>query len=65
MFGLSLTSTTKMPNFRLTDRQIQAISAYIWQTSFSDAPLLLPAAFHRVDAHSEHGILRVKLYRYQ
>jgi hypothetical protein len=35
------------------------------KTSFSDAPLLLPAAFHRVDAHSEHGILRVKLYRYQ
>src|SRR5579864_8619749 len=24
--------TTKMPNFRLTDHQIQAISAYIWQT---------------------------------
>jgi cytochrome c551/c552 len=28
--------TTKMPNFRLTDHQIQAISAYIWQTGFSD-----------------------------
>jgi hypothetical protein len=27
--------------------------------------LLLPGAFHRIDAHSEHGILRVKLYRYQ
>ena len=35
------------------------------KTSFSDAPLLLPGAFHRIDAHSEHGILRVKLYRYQ
>ncbi len=23
--------TTKMPNFRLSDHQIQAISAYIWQ----------------------------------
>ncbi|HWZ75409.1 MAG TPA: hypothetical protein VNX87_02675 [Candidatus Sulfotelmatobacter sp.] len=28
--------TTKMPNFRLTDHQIQAISAYIWQTGFTD-----------------------------
>jgi len=28
--------TTKMPNFRLTDYQIQAISAYIWQTAFTD-----------------------------
>src|SRR3954469_9534125 len=29
--------TTKMPNFRLTDHQIQAISAFIWQSAFSDA----------------------------
>src|SRR5438876_8372868 len=29
--------TTKMPNFRLNDGQIRAISAYIWQSSFSDA----------------------------
>ena len=29
--------TTKMPNFRLNDHQIQAISAYIWQSGFSDA----------------------------
>jgi hypothetical protein len=35
------------------------------KTSFSDAPLLLPGAFHRIDAHSEHGVLRVKLYRYE
>jgi cytochrome c551/c552 len=28
--------TTKMPNFRLADHQIQAISAYIWQTAFTD-----------------------------
>ena len=28
--------TTKMPNFRLTDHQIQAISAYIWQTGFTE-----------------------------
>jgi len=28
--------TTKMPNFRLTDHQIQAISAYIWQSAFTD-----------------------------
>ncbi|MBZ5573444.1 MAG: c-type cytochrome [Acidobacteriia bacterium] len=30
--------TTKMPNFRLTDHQIQAISAYLWQSAFTDAP---------------------------
>ncbi len=30
-------STTKMPNFRLTDHQIQAISAYIWQSAFTDS----------------------------
>jgi len=29
--------TTKMPNFRLTDHQIQAISAYIWQSGFVDS----------------------------
>jgi cytochrome c551/c552 len=28
--------TTKMPNFRLSDHQIQAISAYIWQSGFTD-----------------------------
>src|SRR5579871_2564151 len=28
--------TTKMPNFRLNDRQIQAISAYIWQSALTD-----------------------------
>src|SRR6202022_4558644 len=30
-------ATTKMPNFRLTDRQIQAISAYIWQSGLTDS----------------------------
>ena len=29
--------TTKMPNFRLTDHQIQAISAYVWQSGLTDA----------------------------
>ena len=29
--------TTKMPNFRLTDHQIQAISAYFWQSAFTDS----------------------------
>ncbi|MGO9123344.1 MAG: c-type cytochrome [Terriglobales bacterium] len=29
--------TTKMPNFRLNEHQIQAISAYIWQSAFTDA----------------------------
>ncbi|HZQ23746.1 MAG TPA: c-type cytochrome [Terriglobales bacterium] len=28
--------TTKMPNFRLTDQQIRAISAYIWQSALTD-----------------------------
>src|SRR5581483_7723869 len=28
--------TTKMPNFRLTDDQIKAISAYLWQSGLSD-----------------------------
>jgi hypothetical protein len=28
--------TTKMPNFRLTDEQIKAISAYIWQAGLTD-----------------------------
>ena len=27
---------TKMPNFRLNDHQIQAISAFIWQSGFTD-----------------------------
>jgi mono/diheme cytochrome c family protein len=29
--------TTKMPNFRLTDAQIKAISAYLWQSGFTDS----------------------------
>ena len=28
--------TTKMPNFRLTDHQIEAISAFIWQSGLTD-----------------------------
>jgi len=28
--------TTKMPNFRLNDEQIRAISAYVWQSGLSD-----------------------------
>ncbi|HET9409912.1 MAG TPA: cytochrome c [Candidatus Sulfotelmatobacter sp.] len=28
--------TTKMPNFRLNDHQIQAISAYLWQSALTD-----------------------------
>jgi hypothetical protein len=28
--------TTKMPNFRLTDHQIQAIAAFIWQSGLTD-----------------------------
>ena len=29
--------TTKMPNFRLSDHQIQAISAFIWQSGLTDS----------------------------
>ncbi len=29
-------STTKMPNFRLNDDQVKAISAYIWQSALTD-----------------------------
>src|SRR5579863_4570910 len=29
--------TTKMPNFQLSDEQIKAISAFIWQSGFTDA----------------------------
>jgi hypothetical protein len=35
------------------------------RTSDKDQALLLPGAFHRIDAGSQHSILRVKLYRYQ
>ncbi len=31
-------ATTKMPNFRLSDRQIESISAYLWQTALTDPP---------------------------
>jgi cytochrome c2 len=41
--------TTKMPNFRLTDRQIQAISAFIWQSGFTD-----PLPKHKL-GNAEHG----------
>src|SRR5580658_2459612 len=29
-------ATTKMPNFRLSDEQIKAISAYLWQSALTD-----------------------------
>jgi cytochrome c2 len=41
--------TTKMPNFRLTDEQIKAISAYLWQSGFTDA---LP---HQKPGNAAHG----------
>ncbi len=41
--------TTKMPNFRLNDEQIRSISAYIWQTAFTDA---LPK---RNPGNADHG----------
>jgi len=41
--------TTKMPNFRLNDHQIQAISAYLWQSALTDA---LP---QQKSGNVEHG----------
>jgi mono/diheme cytochrome c family protein len=41
--------TTKMPNFRLTDAQIQAISAYLWQSALTDP---LP---HQKPGNADHG----------
>jgi cytochrome c551/c552 len=41
--------TTKMPNFRLTDHQIQAISAYLWQSALTDP---LP---RQKPGNAEHG----------
>ena len=40
---------TKMPNFRLTDAQIQAISAYLWQSALTDP---LP---HQKPGNADHG----------
>ena len=42
--------TTKMPNFRLTDDQIKAISAYLWQSALADS---LP---HQKPGNADHGI---------
>ena len=41
--------TTKMPNFRLNDHQIQAISAYLWQAALTD-----PLTAQKV-GNPEHG----------
>ena len=51
--------TTKMPNFRLTDHQIQAISAYIWQSGFTDPlPKQKPGnAAHGKELFEERGCL--------
>jgi cytochrome c2 len=51
--------TTKMPNFRLTDHQIQAISAYIWQSGFTDSlPKHKPGnAAHGKDLFETRGCL--------
>jgi len=51
--------TTKMPNFRLTDHQIQAISAYIWQSGFTDPlPKHKPGnAAHGKDLFETRGCL--------
>ena len=41
--------TTKMPNFRLTDHQIQAISAFVWQSGLTD-----PLPKHK-PGNADHG----------
>ena len=51
--------TTKMPNFRLTDHQIQAISAFIWQSGLTDPlPKHKPGnAVHGKELFEERGCL--------
>jgi len=51
--------TTKMPNFRLNDHQIQAISAYIWQSALTDpVPPQKPGnADHGKDLFETRGCL--------
>lgn len=51
--------TTRMPNFRLTEHQIQAISAYVWQAALTD-PLPKQAAgnaAHGKDLFESRGCL--------
>src|SRR6266849_3502702 len=52
-------ATTKMPNFRLNDEQIQAISAYIWQSALTDPlPKHKPGnAAHGKDLFETRGCL--------
>ncbi len=51
--------TTKMPNFRLNDHQIQTISAYLWQSAFTDPlPKQKPGnAAHGKDLFESRGCL--------
>ncbi len=51
--------TTKMPNFRLTDHQIEAISAFIWQSALTDPlPKHKPGnAAHGKELFFERGCL--------
>ncbi len=52
-------ATTKMPNFRLNDEQIQAISAYVWQSALTDPlPKHKPGnAAHGKDLFETRGCL--------
>ncbi len=52
-------ANTKMPNFRLTDHQIQAISAFIWQSAFTDPlpPQKAGNAEHGKDLFETRGCL--------
>jgi cytochrome c551/c552 len=51
--------TTKMPNFRLTDDQIKAISAYLWQSALTDPLPKHPAgnAAHGKELFETRGCL--------
>ncbi len=44
--------TTKMPNFRLNDEQIKAISAYLWQSALTDPLPKHPAATRLMEKNS-------------
>ena len=51
--------TTRMPNFRLNDEQIHAISAYLWQSALTDAPAKHPSgnAAHGKELFEMRGCL--------
>src|SRR5437773_4346882 len=51
-------ATTKMPNFRLNDDQIKAISAFIWQSALTDSlPKHKRSEEHTSELQSHHDLV--------